>query len=269
MNVTKILTIVLTAISLFLAYYLYNSIQTVIDTKDEIANVEKAVIERLRLIREAEIVFQEQHGRYTSNWDSLADFIENGQVPILQRREVITPKPYGGEDVKIFTDTLGFISAKEKIFKKNYTINAADHGVFMGFKVKAGDQVIRNQKAYSLKVLDKVNEPPFLEQGIITSLANVKAGESVKKGKVLINYYEYIFDPKTDIRTIGQVPGSPGTMFDIFASKVDKSGLKVDVIEVRDPKPRSPERKESNEQKARKPLRFGSRIDVSTAGNWE
>ena len=45
--------------------------------------------------------------------------------------------------------------------------------------------------------------------------------------------------------------------------------LKVDVIEVRDPNPINPIRKESNEQKARKPLRFGSRLDVSTAGNWE
>ena len=112
MNLTKILTGVFTAISLFLGYYLYNSVQSVIDAKDEIENVEKTVIERLELIREAEIVFQEQHGRYTANWDSLADFVMNGQVPILQRREVITQKPYGGEDVKIFTDTLGFISAK-------------------------------------------------------------------------------------------------------------------------------------------------------------
>lgn len=269
MNLTKILTIVLTAISLFLGYYLYNSIQTVIDTKDEIEIIEKAVIERLRLIREAEIVFQEQHGRYTANWDSLADFILNGQVPILQRREIITQKPYGGEDVKIMTDTLGFISVKEKIFKKNYTINAADNGIFMSFKVKVGDQVIKNQKAYSLKVFDRINEPPFLEKGIIQSLAAVKEGESVKKGKVLVNYSEYIFNPNTDIRTIGQVPGSPGIMFSIFASKVDKSGLKVDVIEVKDPKPKNSARRESNEHNPRKPLRFGSRIDVTTAGNWE
>ena len=269
MKLTKILTGVFTAISLFLGYYLYDSIQSVIDTKDEIENVEKAVIERLRLIREAEIVYQEQNGRFTANWDSLAEFIMNGQVPILERREVITQKPYGGEDVKIFTDTLGFISAKEKIFKKNYTINASDNGVFMGFKVKVGDQVIKNQKAYSLKVLDRTNEPPFLEKGIIQSLAAVKEGESVKKGQVLINYSEYVFNPNTDLRTIGQVPGTEGKMFDIFASRVDKGGLKVDVIEVKDPQPRNPARKESNEHKARKPLRFGSRIDVSTAGNWE
>jgi len=269
MNLTKILTIVFTAISLFLGYFLYNSIQSVIETRKQIELTEKAVIERLKLIREAEIVFQEQHGRYTANWDSLVNFIQNGKVPILQRREIITQKPYGGEEVKIETDTLGFLSAKERIFKKNYSLAASDNGVFMGYKVKVGDQVIKNQKAYILKVGDNANEPPFQEKGTIQGLADVKPGTSVTKGTILINYSDYIFNPNVDLSKLDEVPGSPGVKFEIFAGRVDKSGLKVDVIEVKDPKPANPERKESNEQKARKPLRFGSRLDVSTAGNWE
>ncbi|MBL7864841.1 MAG: hypothetical protein JNK10_08205 [Cyclobacteriaceae bacterium] len=270
MNLTKILTVVFTAISLYLGYFLYDSIQSVIDTTEYIAATEKAVIERLRVIREAQIVFQEQVGHYTSDWDSLADFIANGKVPILQRREIITQKAYGGEEVKLQIDTLGFLSAKERIFKKNYSLGASDNGVFMGYKVKVGDQVIKNQKAYSIKVGDRVNEPPFQEKGIIQSLTEVREGETLEKGKLLINYSDYIFNPNIDLKTLGQVPGAPaGTMFEIYAGVVDKSGLKVDVIEVKDPKPIDPKRKESNEQKARKPLRFGSRIDVSTAGNWE
>jgi hypothetical protein len=269
MNLTKILTIVFTIISLYLAYFLYNSIQSVIDTRELITTTEQAIIERLKLIREAEVVFQEQNGRYTANWDSLINFIANGQVPILQRREIITQKAYGGEDVKVEIDTLGFISAKERIFRKNYTLGAADNGAFQGFKVKVGDRVIKNQKAYAIQVGDKVNEPPFQESGIIQTLADVKVGESITRGKILITYMDYIFNPNIDLSTLSIVPGSDGLKFDIFAGKVDKNGLKVDVIEVRDPKPIDPKRKENNEQKARKPLRFGSRLDVSTAGNWE
>ncbi|MBL7852170.1 MAG: hypothetical protein JNN04_14805 [Cyclobacteriaceae bacterium] len=269
MNLTKVLTIVFTLVSLYLAYFLYNSIQSVIDTREQIDQTEKAVIERLKLIREAEVVFQEQHGRYTSNWDSLVNFIQNGKVPILQRREIITQKPYGGEEVKIEVDTLGFLSAKERIFKKNYSLAAADNGTFVGFKVKVGDQVLKNQKAYSIKVGDRTNEPPFQEKGTILNLADVKPGDAVTRGKILINYYDYIFNPNIDLSTLAYVPGSDNVKFDIYAGEVDKNGIKVDVIEVKDPKPINPERKESNEQKARKPLRFGSRLDVSTAGNWE
>jgi len=269
MNLTKILTGVFTAISIGLAYFLYNSVQSVIDTKEKIEATEKTIIDRLKLIREAEVVFQEQNRRYTSNWDSLINFIENGKVPIVQRREIITQKAYGGEDVQVVIDTLGFISAKERIFKKNYTLAASDNGTFLGFKMKVGDQVIKNQKAYSIKVGDRINEPPFQENGTIASLANVAVGDVLTKGKILINYGDYIFNPNVDLKRLSYVPGSEGIQFEIFAGKVDKGGLMVDVIEVKDPKPINPTRKESNEQKARKPLRFGSRIDVSTAGNWE
>jgi len=269
MNLTKILTAVLFAASLFLAYRLYRSVQGTIEERELITSTEAAIIEKLKLIREAEIVFHSVNNRYTANWDSLINFIQYGQVPIVQRREVITQKSYGVEDVQVFVDTLGFVAAKEKIFKKNYTVNASDNGIFMGFKVKLGDQVIKNQRAYSIKVGEKVNEPPFQDQGVVTKLEEVRVGDELKKGQSLISLSEYIFDPNTDLATLGNVPGKSGLKFDIFAGHVDKSGLKVDVIEVKDPKPVNPNRKESNEAKNRKPLHFGSRFDVSTAGNWE
>jgi hypothetical protein len=266
--VSKILTVVLLGASVALFVYLYGSVQKVIDDRAAIEGKELAVIERLKLIREAEVVFLEVNGRYTANWDSLRDFIENGRVPIVERREEIIQKAYGGEDVKVFIDTLGFISAKERIFKKNYTVNASDNGTFIGFKVKVGDKVIRNQKAYTFKVGERDSEPPFTEKGIIDSLAAVSAGSQVTKGQILITFWDYVFDINTDLKNIGKKPGTE-TPFEIFVGKVDKAGVLVQVIEVKDPSADNPVRKESNDQKNRKPLHFGSRTDVSTAGNWE
>ncbi|NOT77123.1 MAG: hypothetical protein HOP08_19540 [Cyclobacteriaceae bacterium] len=270
MNLTKILTVVLLGASLYLGYYLYSGVQKVIDDRAVIESTEAAVIEKLKLIREAESVYQEQNGRYTASWDTLVRFIETGRVPILQRKEIIEQQAYGGEKVTIKTDTLGFVSAKERIFKKNYSMNATEDGTFMGYKVKVGDVVVKNMKAYSIKVSsDRTNEPPFQEKGTVESLADLKAGDAVTKGKMLINYSNYVFNPNTDLTKIGEVPGNPGLMFDIYVKKIDRNGLMVDVIEVKDPKPINPARKDSNEQKTRKPLRFGSRTDVATAGNWE
>lgn len=269
MNLTKILTGVFLIASLFLAYRLYRSVQGTIEDRELISTTEAAVIEKLKLIREAETVFLSVHGRYTANWDSLADFIENGQVPIIQRREVITQKSYGEEDVQVFVDTLGFVSAKERIIYKKYNVNASDNGTFMGFKVKEGDNVLKNQKAYAIKVGDKVNEPPLQDQGVVTKLEAVNVGDELTKGQALMVLTEEIFDKNTDFSKIGEVPGNPGVKFEIFAGKVDKSGLKVQVIEVKDPKPINPNRSENNDARTRKPLHFGSRIDVSTSGNWE
>lgn len=268
MNLTKIVTIALFAISLYLAYYLYSGVQNTIDERNSVAGKEALVIERLQLIREAEIVFQEVYGKYTANWDSLTDFILNGQVPIIERSEEIIPQAYGAEQVILHIDTLGFISAREKIFKKNVAVNSANHGTFMGFKVKVGDQVITNQKAYALKVGDKVDELGFLNDGVVLSLADVAVGVAVSKGKNLINLWYYQFNPNVPIKDLAFKPND-NVKFEIYVGMVDKAGVKVQVLEVKDPSPDNPLRQESNEAKNRKPLRFGSRTDVSTSGNWE
>lgn len=269
MNLNRILTIVFFILSGVLAFFLYSGVQGTIDSRENVKRVESSVIEKLKLIREAEIVFQEVNKRYTASWDSLANFIENGKVPIIQRREIITQKAYGAEDVKVVIDTLGFIPAKERIFKKTFNLNASDDGIFKGYKVKEGDRVIKNQKAYVISVGGKDQEPPFSEQGIITKLEPVNVGDEVKKGQQLISYWDYQFNPNIDLKKIGELPHMPGKNFDIYVGKVDRNGVFVQVIEVKDPNPVNKSRKESNEQKNRKPLHFGSRIDVSTAGNWE
>jgi len=277
------LTAAFLVVSIFLAYKLWYGIDSVVATRELIAIQEQQMIDRLRLIREAEIVFQEQNGRYTANWDSLANFIENGKVPIISRREEIKLKAYGGEDVILHIDTIGFISAKDRIFKKNYTMNAPEDGIFVGFnaKVTEGAEVIKGMDAYEMTSSDTAKasagrriSPKFIENGTIAKLAKVVAGDKVSKGTTLINFWEYQFDINTDVRKIGEIPylteadGKP-VMLQIFVGKVNKNGLLVDAIEVVDPRPVNPDRKESNDMKTRKPLRFGSRFDASTGGNWE
>ncbi|MEQ9404448.1 MAG: hypothetical protein RIM99_12720 [Cyclobacteriaceae bacterium] len=76
--------------------------------------------------------------------------------------------------------------------------------------------------------------------------------------------------PKFNLQTLAIVPGvSPETRFVLWADKITKSGVDVNVIEVVNPRPVDPERKEDSERNTRKPLRFGSRTSVTVAGNWE
>ncbi len=77
-----------------------------------------------------------------------------------------------------------------------------------------------------------------------------------------------LFSSDFDIKRLPFVPDSD-KKFLLWADKINKSGVMVDVIEVVDPDPMDPTRHEDNEIKNRKPLRFGSRTDVTTAGNWE
>ena len=75
--------------------------------------------------------------------------------------------------------------------------------------------------------------------------------------------------PDFDIATFSLVPGYDDIEFNMWADKIEKSNVRVDVVEVWNPKPFDPKRKEDNEARTKKPLRFGSRTSITTAGNWE
>ncbi len=76
--------------------------------------------------------------------------------------------------------------------------------------------------------------------------------------------------PRFNLKTLAYVPGvEPLTKFDAWADKIEKSGVKVNAIEVKNPSPIDPKRDEESEYNTKKPLRFGSRTSVTTAGNWE
>ena len=269
MNLPRIISIVLLVLSLALVYYLINSVKSTIDEKNMIADREAAVIEKLKFIREAEIAYLEVKGEYTNNWDSLINFVQNGVYYITERKETIIPLSYGADSVLVTIDTIGTVPAKEVILKKNHATQAADDGVFMGFLVSKGERAVKGMKAYTLRTVDRTFDHPFLENGLIENLEDIQVGDRVEKGQNLITYWEYKFNPNIDVQNLAYVPGHDDVKFEIFADKVDKSGLLVSVVEVRNPVPFDPTRTENNTANNRKPLRFGSRTDVTTAGNWE
>lgn len=269
MNLTKILSIVLFLVSLALAGYLYYNINSTIQFKEHVSATEDRIKDKLAVIREAEKAYLERHGKYTASWDTLINFIENGQVPITVRTEEIELLSYGEEKVTVKIDTVGFMSAKDRIFKRNFQLTATNPGTFMGFLVEEGDYVVAKSNAYRLRgESGRTDVYRFTESGTITSLADIEAGEPVKRGQLLANLWEYQVNPNVDIQTLSQVPGSDKT-FDIFVGKVKRGNVEVSVIEVKDPAPINPERSAANEVRNRQPLGFGSRVDVSTSGNWE
>lgn len=76
--------------------------------------------------------------------------------------------------------------------------------------------------------------------------------------------------PNFNLQALPYVPGvQPPVKFDVWADKISKAGLLVNAIEVKNPRPVDPSRDEDSEYNTRKPLRFGSRTSVTTAGNWE
>ena len=269
MNVTKIISILLLIGSLGLAYFLFDDINTEIKAKEQIASQEAAVIDHLMLIREAEIAYQEVYGKYTSDWDKLANFIANGQFPIVERKETVYTLSYGADSTVVSYDTLGLIPAKERIFIQTHNVTAANNGTFVNFIAEVGSKVTKSTSAYVLNQDGKRTTHKFRDNGKVVKKENVSAGQKVNKGDLLMTLEETKFDENIDLSQLAYVPGLDNVKFEIFADQLDKNGTAVNVIEVKNTHPFDPTRTEDAESKGRKPLRFGSRTDVTTSGNWE
>lgn len=196
MEKTKIISIGFFVLSLVLAGFLGNSIYKSIDDADRIARMEGRIIDKLVMIREAQIAYQAVNGQYTSDWDKLKNFIDSGQFYLTSRIEHIITLDYGADSVYVEIDTLGTVPVMDSLF-----------------------------------TADKY--------------------------------------PNFDLATLDIVPGTEDIKFEMWADKIEKSNVRVDVVEVWNPKPVDPRRKEDNESRTKQPLRFGSRTSITTAGNWE
>lgn len=191
MNKTRILSIVFFVIALGMAYFLIDRIKFKIDEEDRIARIERNVIERLKMIRDAQVAYQAVNRKYTSNWDDLIRFIEEGKIYITQKKERIIQLEYGADSVVVTIDTLGSVGVKDSLF---------------------------NERRYPNFRLERL---PF-------------------------------------------IPGSDNKKFELYADKIDRGGVKVDVFEAKDVAPVNPKRRQRDNA-----LRVGSRTEVTTAGNWE
>ena len=123
MKKTQLFTLATLPIIALLCYLVVNSVKSKIDEDVAIKKSEEKVRKRLIEIREAEKAFQSVHKYYTSNWDSLINFVETGVVFNVQKREIITTRPpeksHLGDSVRIVYDTLGSDPVMTKIFPKD------------------------------------------------------------------------------------------------------------------------------------------------------
>jgi len=262
--ITRIISIVFLLVAAYLGYYLVDSVKSVIDEEAYIKKSESTIIEKLKLIRDTEVAYQLVHGKYTSDWDSLVSFLDSGTIYITERREEIIPKEYGTEEIILHIDTVGNMTAKEFIFTELYLLLASDTGVIQTMNFKVGDNITKNYQLYSLQTPKKLLKVRSQYEGVVTKI-DVGPNAKVNKGDNIAEMERHKFPMTTDISRLAYIPGTD-KKFDIFADKINRSGVWIDVFEVKDISPVNPERRKNNNEKA---LRVGSRTDVTIAGNWE
>jgi hypothetical protein len=269
---TRYYSIGLLILAIALGAFLVLRIKATIDDEARIKQTEAHIIKKLMLIREAEKAYQAMYGEFTANWDTLINFVEYGQFPITKRSERIIELAYGADSSVIVIDTLEIIPVKKYIFEESYNVYAANDGIFGEYFVQPGQYIVKGAKIYSMlnSFTGKMVNQIAKETGRVHDIVAKAEGDQLTKGEMLFIMTEELFDPDTDISQMPYIPFSdPPQKFEIFADRVERNRSIVNVIEVRDIASTNPLRDEENEANNRKPLRFGSRTEVTTAGNWE
>ena len=262
--VTRVLSTFFFLVAVGLAVVLVRNIKSKIDEDARIKRQEQQVINKLKMIRDAEVAYLATNGKYTADFDTLIAFIDTGSIYITQRREETKMLEYGGEEVKIIIDTIGKVPVKDSLFVIREPLPSLVTGTIKelnlteGGNFKKGDLVAKivSEKGKTVKM----NAP-------YTGWAEkvyVKEGQPIKANQGMALLAHKRID---DIKNLPYVPESKNNAkFILWAGEITKGNVKVDVFEARDPEPMNPARRKNNNENA---LRVGSRTEVSVSGNWE
>lgn len=118
MNLSKVLSIVFFLVAIGLGYFLWKGVDDVVEKEKRIALIESAIIEKLQMLRDAQLAYEASNGKYADNWDSLKNFIQNGKIWLVERLETTELLDYGKEETTVSYDTLGSVSVIDSLFNE-------------------------------------------------------------------------------------------------------------------------------------------------------
>lgn len=154
-----VIRIVLVGVIVWLAYLTFNSIAEPVRYEKEVIAKEQAVIDRLKIIREGEMAYREVHGNFTASFDTLIDFMKNGQLKVLIA--------FGDQDdsTSVFEQKIELVSVRDSLFK-DIDIDAIRYVPgkdTLQFLIEAG-QIIKNN--VPVPVFQVTDPEPFSKQRV-------------------------------------------------------------------------------------------------------
>jgi hypothetical protein len=118
MTLSRILSIVFLISALTLGYFLYKSVDDVMQQEKLIIATEARIIEKLQMLRDAQIAYLATNGVYAGNWNDLRNFIQGGKIWLVQRTETTKLLEYGKEEITVELDTLGSVDVIDSLFNE-------------------------------------------------------------------------------------------------------------------------------------------------------
>lgn len=156
-----VIQIVLAIIIVVLTYFIYEGVMTPIRFDKEKAIRYAEVIQRLKDIRTAQIVYKDQFGKYTGSFDTLINFVKTGEMKLVKSIGQIDEDSLAtmteAEAVKkglIIRDTI-LMAVADTLFPKGYAIDSLRYIPFTeGKEFKMGAGTVLTASKVKVKVFE-------------------------------------------------------------------------------------------------------------------
>jgi len=151
---------VLWILAIFFSYKIYDSINGPINFNKTKNERYALVINKLKLIRKAQIAHKDVKGIYTNNFDSLVKFIDEEIFTLVEKRDssyMEYDRTYRIDMLReiVVVDTLGYVSVKDSLFKNSSAYKSFAEvpldGVNAQFEIDAN---ILNKNGYKAPVFE-------------------------------------------------------------------------------------------------------------------
>tara|TARA_X000000950_G_scaffold283165_1_gene383440 strand:+ start:282 stop:926 length:645 start_codon:yes stop_codon:yes gene_type:complete len=154
---------VLWILAIFFSYKIYDSINGPINFNKIKNERYSIVINKLKLIRKAQIAHKDVNGFYSNNFDSLVKFIDNGIFTLIEKRDssyMEYDRTYRIDMLRevVVVDTLGYVPVKDSLFQnsdvyKNFA-SVPVEGIDAKFEIKSNiiDKIGYRVPVFEVKV---------------------------------------------------------------------------------------------------------------------
>ncbi len=185
-----VIQIVLAIASLFVAYMIYDSIQSEIEFRKETERRKEVVVERLKQIREAEVMYKSRKGEYAKTFDQLINFLRNDSIEVVFSVGDLPDSLIGQEakaiEMGIITRDTTLIPVRDTLFSGQFeqVVDSLPYIPFSGgkkFNIDAGE--IESGKV-KVKVFEVSASLGNIYRGLDLSNKNIDTSEVIKVGSM-------------------------------------------------------------------------------------
>ncbi len=110
----KIVQVILAIVIIGLGYLVFESVMKPVRFNKEKANREKVVIQKLKDIRNSQLIYKQLTGSYADGFDTLINFLKVAEIPVVK----IIADPTDTTFTRTINDTVGYINVADSLFGK-------------------------------------------------------------------------------------------------------------------------------------------------------